>query len=243
MAQRSTANCTAAERSMAEATMAKSTMAKRVVRAAVVGALGAMTSGCPVDWRAQVEPDRVSSAPEQTLVEGAPTTLTFGRTEAVLTPRARYRLTAYALITDDTMRDPWSDVAGLDVAFGWGPVASATVLRRLHFHLKRRYVSVRWGQALPLGPRQVMNHLANHHLIAADADVARTLGRIRPGDLVTLEGDLVDVSVDGQLMRTSLSRTDIGNGACEVLYVERVTRKPPPSLSWDRWLLQPFQDL
>ena len=158
-----------------------------------------------------------------------------------MTPRARYRLTAYALITDTTMRDAWSDVARLDVAFGWGPVATTPVLRRLSFHLKRRYVSVRWGASLPLGPQQVMTHLSNHHLIAANEAVASTLGRIQPGDLVTLEGDLVDLNVNGQTMRTSLSRADIGNGACEVLYVERVERRPPPVPSTlEQWLRQTF---
>ncbi|MEO1335444.1 MAG: hypothetical protein AAFV29_07355, partial [Myxococcota bacterium] len=126
-------------------------------------------------------------------------------------------------ITDDTMRDPWSNVAGLDIAFGWGPVASPTVLRAMQFHLKRRYVSVRWNGAMPLGQHEVMHHLANHHLIAADADVAARLATIRPGDLVTLTGDLVDLKVRGQTMRTSLSRKDTGNGACEVMYVERAT--------------------
>ena len=141
-------------------------------------------------------------------------------------PKARYTITAYALITDNTMKDAWSDVARLDIAFGWGPVAAPAVLRRLRFHLKRRYVSVRWGQTLPLGPQQVMNNLSNHHLIASGPEVAAELAKIRPGDLVTLEGDLVDLTVGDRVLRTSLSRTDVGNGACEVLYVERVTRQP-----------------
>lgn len=171
-------------------------------------------------------PGRASRSPSQTAVEGAPTALAFGNVQATLLPRARYSVTAYALITDTTMKDPWSEVAALDITFGWGAVASPAVLRYLTFHLKRRYVSVRWSQPLPLGPREVMTHLSNHHLIAAGPEVAAELGRIQPGDLVTVEGDLVDLTVDGQTMRTSLTRTDVGNGACEVLYVERVRRQP-----------------
>ncbi len=180
-----------------------------------------------MDWRDQVDPGLVAADPEQTPVRGVPTALKFGDVEAILTARARYRIRAYALIVDASMHDAWSDVARLDVAFGWGPVAKTSVLRRLSFHLKRRYVSVRWGARLPLGPREVMNHLSNHHLIAADSEVAETLAKLRPGDLVTLEGDLVDLQVHGQTMRTSLSRTDVGNGACEVVFVEHVDRQPP----------------
>ena len=194
-----------------------------------MGLLGLLaTTGCLVDWRDQVDPKLVAAPPEQTSVQGAPTALRFGDVEAILTARARYRIRAYALIVDASMRDAWSDVARLDVAFGWGPVATTPVLRGLNFHLKRRYVSVRWGTQLPLGPRQVMNHLSNHHLIAADTAVAEALAKVRPGDLVTLEGDLVDLQVRGQTMRTSLSRTDVGNGACEVLFVEHIERQPPP---------------
>jgi len=43
-----------------------------------------------------------------------------------------------------------------------------------------------------------------------------------PGDLVTLEGELVDVTGPAGRFATSLSREDIGNGACEVVFVEKV---------------------
>jgi len=62
---------------------------------------------------------------------------------------------------------------------------------------------------------------ANHHLIASSSAIRETLERIRPGHRVLLEGQLVDVDVAGHVMRTSLSRTDKGDGACEVLFVTR----------------------
>ena len=185
-----------------------------------------LLSGCP-DWRETADPSLVSKAPLQTPLEGAPIQLPFGDVTATLVPRARYALTAYALITDNTMFDPWADVAGLDITFGWGPVASPAILRHLSLHLRRRYVSVRWDAEMPLSSAVVMQHLSNHHLIAGDPDVAKTLGKIRPGDLVEMEGALVDLTVRGRRMRTSLTRDDTGNGACEVLFVERVAVRRP----------------
>ena len=201
-----------------------------IAPAALMVAAAASLAGCG-DWRNHVEPGR-TTAPIQTLTKGVPNALAFGSVQASLTPRARYRLTAYALITDNTMRDAWSAVSGLDIAFAWGRVAHPAVLRHLVFHLKRRYLSVYFRGSPPVGPKTIMNHLGNHHLVAADEEVAAALARIQPGDLVSLEGDLVDIVVAGQHLKTSLSRTDAGDGACEVLYVERVEIENPTSGRW-----------
>jgi hypothetical protein len=69
-------------------------------------------------------------------------------------------------------------------------------------------------------------------LIPATEQTARELGRVRIGDLVTLQGKLVDVEIrDGRgavaaRMRTSLSRDDVGSGACEIVWVESVEIDP-----------------
>lgn len=67
-----------------------------------------------------------------------------------------------------------------------------------------------------------MRHLSNDDLVAADEAVAQDLELIRPGDLLHLRGELVDLRGSGGQMRTSLSHDDKGNGACEVERVERV---------------------
>ncbi len=77
------------------------------------------------------------------------------------------------------------------------------------------------------------SHIANHHLIPASDEVARTLGDVRIGDLVTLRGRLVDLEIrdrsGGVAHRsaTSLRRDDVGSGACEQLYVEAVEVERP----------------
>ena len=57
--------------------------------------------------------------------------------------------------------------------------------------------------------------------------IARQLSRLRPGQVVTLSGELVDVvRDDGVWIKTSLVRNDTGAGACEVLLVDEVTAPP-----------------
>ena len=48
--------------------------------------------------------------------------------------------------------------------------------------------------------------------------------QLREGDVIVLQGYLVDVDHEsGWMWRTSMSRTDTGAGACEIVYVESIT--------------------
>ena len=50
------------------------------------------------------------------------------------------------------------------------------------------------------------------------------LRRLRPGQVVTLTGYLVDVRGPGGFRwNTSLRRDDTGDGACELMWIERVS--------------------
>ena len=121
----------------------------------------------------------------------------------------------------------------LDVALVWGPVADPAVLRHLKFHLSGRYVSYWYDGRTPgtvIG--RLPSHVASNHLIPSTEEVARELGHVRIGDLVTLQGKLVDVEIRDEQgltasrMRTSMTRDDIGSGACEIIWVESVVVEP-----------------
>jgi hypothetical protein len=58
-------------------------------------------------------------------------------------------------------------------------------------------------------------------MIPATTDLEGRLKKLRPGQIVTASGYLVDVRGPGGFAwNTSLSRTDTGNGACELFWVE-----------------------
>ncbi len=185
-------------------------------------------AGCK-DWRARVDPARAAAEPEQVAVEERPIVLERKGHDVTLRPRAAYRITGYAVETSRHLLDEWDAVLPMDLALAWGPVADPEVLRHMKFHLSRRYVSW-WHDGTPGGPAMpvIQSHVANHHLVPAGEDVARDLGRIRVGDLVTLRGKLVDVEIAdraGKVVfrsRTSLTRDDVGSGACEQIWVEGV---------------------
>jgi hypothetical protein len=70
--------------------------------------------------------------------------------------------------------------------------------------------------------------ISNNHLIPADATIARRIQSIHIGDQVRMKGLLVDYTVTSHgreifTRRTSLTRADTGNGACEILYVTEIS--------------------
>jgi hypothetical protein len=204
---------------------------KRFLSQLAVAALLA-TCSCS-DWRSRVDPSRAAAEPEQVLLqEEPPITFEARGHEVRLTPRASYRITGYAVDTSRTLLDEWDFALPMDLALAWGPVADPVVLGKMKFHLSGRYVSW-WSEDASLPPQVIQTHVANHHLVPASDDVAREMKRVRKGDLVTLRGKLVDVEILDRggkskfRSRTSLSRSDVGSGACEQMWVEAIEVERP----------------
>jgi hypothetical protein len=100
------------------------------------------------------------------------------------------------------------------------------VLKDLEISQSNRFYYWHYDDEPPIPPDQIVRHSANWHLIPANNSVWDTLEALRVGDVVTLEGRLVDIEApDVGTIRTSLSRDDSGAGACEILLVEKANRE------------------
>ena len=60
------------------------------------------------------------------------------------------------------------------------------------------------------------------HLINKDRNIQNKIRSIGEDKYVRLKGYLVNVNFKDGPWKTSLSRTDTGNGACEIMYVTSV---------------------
>ncbi|HUL46107.1 MAG TPA: hypothetical protein VLV25_03305 [Steroidobacteraceae bacterium] len=165
--------------------------------------------------------------PRQTDLEGTPVVANLGRWR--LTPRARYDITARILSREDYHLDALSDLIPEDLALGWGPMSDNRVLSAFEVTQGARFYSWMPTQPdLPIPRQAVIEHSANTHVIPADAATRRQLERLRVGQVVHLKGLLVDgVRDDGAYIHTSLTRSDTGPGACEVMLVEQAEVEPP----------------
>jgi hypothetical protein len=135
-----------------------------------------------------------SDPPHVEPVEGKPQV--FERNEHILTALARFSVKARVLSVD-RYGDRAAKVAPLDIALGWGPLSDSATLKIVDVAQTERKVLFRsYDPKLP--DEQMGDFLLNLHVIAADADMRKRLGELRSGNVITLEGWLVEaVSGDG----------------------------------------------
>ena len=161
--------------------------------------------------------------PVQTDLESAASAAPVRHGRWMLTPRANYDITARILSREDYGFDRLADLVPEDLALGWGPMSDNHVLAAFDISQGARFYSWRPRGPLPIARQDVIVHSANTHLIPADAYIRSELRRLRVGQVVHLRGTLVDaIRDDGAWLHTSLTRTDTGAGACEVMLVENV---------------------
>lgn len=171
-------------------------------------------------------PPRVASgeAPLQSPVPGD-----FGAialAPATLEPLAGFSLQARVLSREDYAFGRESDLSPTDLALGWGRMREDAVLGQLDISQSNRWYHYRWQGAPPIPVKEIVRSSANMHMIPSDATVAKELARVRAGDQVRIDGWLVEAGApDGWRWRSSLSREDSGQGACEVVYVCSIARE------------------
>lgn len=139
-----------------------------------------------------------------------------------LTPLATFQIEARVLSTQRYRSGRESDVSPLDLTLGWGPMSDETNLEKIDIRQSARFYFWKTDR-FPIPRRDIEINSANMHMIPSNDDVEDILKQIKPGETVTITGKLVNVeAADGWRWRTSLTRSDTGNGACEIVYVEEV---------------------
>lgn len=143
---------------------------------------------------------------------------------AQLQPLAGFSIQARVLSRRDYSIGRESSLSPTDLALGWGAMAAPGMAEQLSVEQSARWYSYRWSGTPPLPPVEIAHSSANMHLIPADITAAAALRRVRAGDEVRIDGWLVEAdATDGWHWRSSLSRDDVGAGACEVIYVCTLT--------------------
>jgi len=171
--------------------------------------------------------------PPGVLVPEAPRQYPAERTEPFLfkgyrlTPRAAFEVRARVLSREDYHLGIEADLSPMDLALGWGEMSDQSVLDRIEVSQGSRWYYTSYERPAPLPDSEIISHSGNMHMLPADAAVRGRLKEIKRGDIVRAGGYLVDIDHEsGFRWRTSLSRDDAGNGACEVFYVERIQIEP-----------------
>jgi len=124
-----------------------------------------------------------------------------------------------------------------DVCLIWGENLSKKIYRAktLSFSQDCRFCWADWREPLSFG----WGEISNNHLLVTDKRLERILASLVYGDQIKIRGRLVNVrarpsSGEGAEIswRTSVSRTDGGAGACEVILVEDIRILKKANVFW-----------
>lgn len=179
-------------------------------------------TGAAIDCRL---PPRVEAfePPRQTPVP--PSLGPFRLQAATLTPLAGFSVDAKVLSRKDYQSGREAELSPTDLALGWGRMRDDRIVERLDISQSGRWFHYRYTGAPPIPEHEIVRSASNMHMIPADDAVAQALDDVRQGDRVRIDGWLVEAQApDGWRWRSSTSREDSGDGACEVVYICAVTR-------------------
>ncbi|MFC4733639.1 hypothetical protein [Salipiger abyssi] len=141
---------------------------------------------------------------------------------------ARFRVEALVLSRHDYRFDRTAGFSSTDLALGWGPMSTPARVEEVEISQARRFYYWRPKPGAQLSARQIRTSSANMHLVLQSAAQREALKQIGKGDLVVIEGYLVDVEApSGMRWRSSRTRNDAGAGACEIILVETIRRVAP----------------
>ncbi|WP_126453286.1 hypothetical protein [Sulfuriflexus mobilis] len=140
-----------------------------------------------------------------------------------VTPLANFALEARVLSRKQYSLGREADLSPVDLALGWGPMSDNHVLEKIDISQGNRFYYWRVEQ-FPIPQDEIIRHSSNMHMIPANTHVAKQLAGVRKGNVVAITGQLVKVNAaDGWHWQSSLSRTDTGSGACELVWVKEVS--------------------
>lgn len=149
-------------------------------------------------------------------------TLVFGNKQFVLIPQAQYSIDGYLVSRKHYLRGLMKQLSPWDYALVWNDIPQH--LKYLKFDQMVRFCLYHVKNGAPITPIEMERSFSNNHLIPATKNIRKALALAKKGDLIRLKGYLVNVtaSQDGRILshwNSSTNRTDRGNGACEIIYV------------------------
>jgi hypothetical protein len=162
----------------------------------------------------------IASDPEQ---RDPPNEASFDYGKYRLKPLAAFVIDARILHRKNYHYDSGAALVPVDLAVGWGPMSDQAVLDHLTISQASRFYYYEYQNPPPIPREEIVSHSTNLHLIPSTKEIAAECKSLRTGELVHLSGLLVEATGPGiGTWSSSLTRTDTGKGACEVVWVEEI---------------------
>jgi hypothetical protein len=163
--------------------------------------------------------------PRQSPIKRQKFHLTYRGTKYIVQPVARYELWGLVVTTNKigSMWDAYhtkDSVDTRDLCVIWGDNLRDDDFHRVSFKSGSWTCYFRY----PGGVRFRHNQLSNNHLITDRQEIRDRIASVRQGDQIQLQGWLANYApaqATNRWRRSSTTRNDTGNGACEVIFVRQ----------------------
>jgi hypothetical protein len=163
----------------------------------------------------------IAAEPQQTAT--TPDDSAFDEGKFHFQPLAHFALDARVLHRKIYRYDHAAVLVPVDLAVGWGRMSDQAVIDQLEISQSARFFWYQYQRQPPIPSEEIVSHATNLHLIPSNDAVAARCKSLRTGELIHLSGLLVEATgPEIGTWRSSLSRTDSGNGACELVWVEQL---------------------
>ena len=137
---------------------------------------------------------------------------------SVLQPfKGDFRILGSKIYTDDEQ----AKFSPIDYAVSWGLCAQPEIARHITVTQYNRYLNWKMDR-VPVPIEQAKQMVSNMHIIPSNPQIAKAIKQVKRGDLVRLQGELVEVRDKDLIWKSSLTPTDTGDGACEVFRVSSI---------------------
>ena len=141
-------------------------------------------------------------------------------------PVAEYKISG-VVVGKGTYSSDWDgEISPVDLAIAWGKLAEPGAKRYVTYTQGYRWYFYQYKPGSPFDNSYIISHSSNNHIIPANENIRRAVKAVKKKNKVVLEGFLVNLKGTYKehpiVWNTSLSRTDTGNGSCELFYVSKV---------------------
>lgn len=170
--------------------------------------------------------------PIQTKLSGEKEVLTVNGQEITIQKLYNYEISGKVVKTYTykdyyTGNEVYNTISKKDVGIIYGELINDEYLKNIKFsmnggrNIRYTYKYGEWLSKLG-GEEKLMTLCTNNHLITDNQNISNLIKYISENDYVRISGYLVNVYWDNSYLKTSTTRDDDQNGACEVIYVTDV---------------------
>lgn len=143
-----------------------------------------------------------------------------------ITAVSQYQVSALVMSSAHYSSGWQSALAPVDLALVWGQLTDPALQKYIAYSQSNRWYYYHFDAGCPVSGSYIASHSSNHHLIPATANIRDAIREIKRLDTIRLDGYLVNlrgIYLNREYWwNTSTSRLDTGDGACELMLVEKV---------------------